>query len=77
MNELVTNQARYSIGIDLGTTHCVLSYLDLSQLPEDQNVQPELVTLKIPQLTKPGVIEEKSQLPSCTTRAAAPMSASE
>jgi len=64
MNESVSNQARYSIGIDLGTTHCVLSYLDLSQTSEDPSVQPELITMDIPQLTKPGVVETKSQLPS-------------
>lgn len=30
-------QAKYSIGIDLGTTHCVLSYVDLHD--EDASVQ--------------------------------------
>ena len=64
MNDSVNNAAHYSIGIDLGTTHCVLSYLDLSQISDDPNVQPELITMEIPQLSKPGVIEEKSQLPS-------------
>jgi len=64
MNETVNNTARYSVGIDLGTTHCVLSYLDLSQVSDDPSVQPELITMGIPQLTQPGVIEEKSQLPS-------------
>jgi molecular chaperone DnaK (HSP70) len=57
MNE----QTRYSVGIDLGTTHCVLSYLDL-HTSEDQ--QPVLSVLAIPQLTAPGSIEEKTQLPS-------------
>ena len=66
MSEPLTtaSQTRYSIGIDLGTTHCVLSYLDLSQTSDDPTVQPELITMAIPQLTQPGVIEEKSQLPS-------------
>ncbi|NRB39140.1 MAG: Hsp70 family protein [Pseudomonadales bacterium] len=50
--------SRYSIGIDLGTTHCVLSYMDLQS--QDKNVE----VLSIPQLTAPGVIEEKKQLPS-------------
>ncbi|MUK46885.1 Hsp70 family protein [Aliivibrio fischeri] len=51
-------QAKYSIGIDLGTTHCVLSYVDLHD--EDASVQ----VMPIPQLTAPGQVEEKSQLPS-------------
>ena len=54
----MSNSPQYSIGIDLGTTHCVLSYLDLHS--DDKSVQ----VLNIPQLTQPGVIEEKSQLPS-------------
>lgn len=52
---------RYSIGIDLGTTHCVLSYLDISDPDADEIVQH---VLNIPQLTAPGVIEDKPQLPS-------------
>jgi hypothetical protein len=56
------NQAkRFVVGIDLGTTHCVLSYADLNLLAEDtfsQQVMP------IPQLTAPGNIEDKLQLPS-------------
>ncbi|WP_150049269.1 Hsp70 family protein [Methylomonas rhizoryzae] len=53
---------RYAVGIDLGTTHCVLSYVDL-HCPDDQIV---LEVLAIPQLTNPGVIEDKFQLPSFT-----------
>lgn len=51
----------YSIGIDLGTTHCALSYLALCQEePRDwkQSILP------IPQLTAPGCVEEKGLLPS-------------
>ncbi len=54
--------ARYSVGIDLGTTHCVLSYVDL-EAGDDQVV---LDVLAIPQLTGPGTIEDKAQLPSFT-----------
>lgn len=57
------SEACYSVGIDLGTTHCVLSYLDLTNTSDDI-ASPELITLSIPQLTQPGVIEEKQQLPS-------------
>ncbi len=52
---------RYSIGIDLGTTHCVLSYVDISDPEADEVVQQ---VLDIPQLTAPGVIEDMPQLPS-------------
>ncbi len=48
----------YSIGIDLGTTHCVLSYSDLN----DENTA--VTVMPIPQLTTPGNVEEKAQLPS-------------
>ncbi len=51
---------RYSVGIDLGTTHCVVSYVDLSDSGDEvaQEVMP------IPQLTQPGEVEDKLQLPS-------------
>lgn len=55
------SQARYSVGIDLGTTHCVLAYLDLHAGDE---ALPSV--LAIPQLTGPGTLEEKQQLPSFT-----------
>lgn len=51
---------KYSVGIDLGTTHCVLSYVDLTQ-DEDEMTQQ---VMAIPQLTAPGVVEDKKQLPS-------------
>ncbi|MCF6252972.1 MAG: Hsp70 family protein [Methylococcaceae bacterium] len=51
---------KYSVGIDLGTTHCVLSYVDLTQ-DEDEITQQ---VMAIPQLTAPGVVEDKKQLPS-------------
>jgi len=52
---------RFSIGIDLGTTHCVLSYVDLVKTDDDHIEQQ---VMEIPQLVSPGVIESKSQLPS-------------
>ncbi len=55
------NQARYSVGIDLGTTHCVLSYVDLDASDGDEIVQE---VMPIPQLTGPGVVDEQTQLPS-------------
>lgn len=53
-----TQEHRYSVGIDLGTTHCVLSYVDLQDEDARVNVMP------IAQLTTPGNVEEKEQLPS-------------
>ena len=57
----MTQTARYSVGIDLGTTHSVLSYLDFETGGDEQ---PPLTVMAIPQLTAPGVIEDKLQLPS-------------
>jgi hypothetical protein len=52
---------RFSVGIDLGTTHCVLSYAELGNLETDEFSQQ---VMDIPQLTSPGAVEDKSQLPS-------------
>lgn len=52
---------RFSVGIDLGTTHCVLSYAELRLLETDEFSQE---VMAIPQLTAPGAVEEKNQLPS-------------
>ncbi|MSS76072.1 MAG: Hsp70 family protein [Methyloglobulus sp.] len=52
---------KYTIGIDLGTTHCVLSYADLANLEQDEFSQQ---VMPIPQLTAPGTVEDKLQLPS-------------
>jgi hypothetical protein len=52
---------QFSIGIDLGTTHSVVSYLSLNEADGEQT---HLRVLDIPQLTAPGVIGEKKQLPS-------------
>ena len=53
--------ARFSIGIDLGTTHCTLSYVDRSASDGDTVVQG---VLDIPQLTGPASVEAKPLLPS-------------
>ncbi len=52
---------RYAVGIDLGTTHCGLSYVDL-QHSEGEQIAQEL--MPVPQLTGPGSIEERPLLPS-------------
>ena len=53
--------ARYTLGIDLGTTHCALSYVDLEASDGDQAAQQ---VLEIPQLTGPASVEAKPLLPS-------------
>lgn len=53
--------AGYSIGIDLGTTHCALSYFDLEQ---DKGRGDAQSMLEIPQVSAVGVVESKPLLPS-------------
>ena len=52
---------RYSVGIDLGTTNSVVSYLELSQCDGEH---APLQVLPIPQLISPGSVSDKNQLPS-------------
>ena len=52
---------RFSVGIDLGTTHCVLSYADITDIDDGEFSQQ---VMAIPQLTSPGVVEDGFQLPS-------------
>ncbi|MCK6587321.1 MAG: Hsp70 family protein, partial [Polyangiaceae bacterium] len=50
--------ARYTVGIDLGTTHCALAFAEL----EAEGARPE--TLAIPQLVASGQVEARPLLPS-------------
>ena len=50
--------AQYAIGIDLGTTNCVLAYADL------QNEIADVKLLPIPQLVAASTVDSKSSLPS-------------
>jgi hypothetical protein len=52
---------RYAVGIDLGTTNSVLGYVELAQCDGEH---APLEVLDIPQLTSPGVVGERNQLPS-------------
>ncbi|WP_373280484.1 Hsp70 family protein [Methylogaea oryzae] len=54
----MTETVRYAVGIDLGTTNSVLSYVELAGGDAEPRVLP------IPQLSTPGVVAEKPQLPS-------------
>jgi hypothetical protein len=51
----------FSVGIDLGTTHCVLSYADITDIEDDEFT---LQVMPIPQLSAPGMVEDSNQLPS-------------
>ncbi|UGQ44821.1 Hsp70 family protein [Massilia endophytica] len=55
------SEPRYAIGIDLGTTHSALSYVDLGGSEGENTVQK---VLPVPQLTAPGTVEELPLLPS-------------
>jgi len=57
----IAEPQRFSVGIDLGTTHCVLSYAAVDHADGDEFSQQ---VMAIPQLTSPGVVEENYQLPS-------------
>ena len=55
------SEPRYCIGIDLGTTHCALSYVELAASDPEDIAQG---VMRIAQLTAPGAIEERDLLPS-------------
>ena len=60
-SEIDTSEGRhFSVGIDLGTTHCVLSSADITDGDDEFSQQ----VMGISQLTSPSVVEEKLQLPS-------------
>lgn len=52
------NQARYAIGIDLGTSNCSLAYIDL------RLAQGRVESLPLPQLQSPGTLVRGRLLPS-------------
>jgi molecular chaperone DnaK (HSP70) len=55
------NDAKFSIGIDLGTTHSALSFVDKAASDGENVVQQ---VLNVPQLTAPASVEAKPLLPS-------------
>jgi molecular chaperone DnaK (HSP70) len=52
---------RYALGIDLGTTHCALSWVDTQASDGEKTASG---VLAIPQLTAPGAVEARPLLPS-------------
>ena len=55
------SDALYSIGIDLGTTHCALAYVDITACDGEKT---SYGVLNIPQLTAPGALQAQPLLPS-------------
>jgi len=55
------SEPRYSIGVDLGTTHCALSWVDLAASDGEKTQQG---VLGVTQLTAPGTLESPELLPS-------------
>jgi len=52
---------RYIVGIDLGTTNCVVAYVDTRAADTEH---PSIQLFQIPQLVTPGNVEERDMLPS-------------
>jgi hypothetical protein len=55
------SETRYAVGIDLGTTHCALSWVDLARSERDDIAQD---LMPIPQLTAAGSVQDLPLLPS-------------
>jgi hypothetical protein len=55
------SEIRYAVGIDLGTTHCVMAAVDLTASDRDDVVEG---IEAVPQLTAPGAVEDRPMLPS-------------
>jgi molecular chaperone DnaK (HSP70) len=52
---------KFVVGIDLGTTHCAVSYIHADDLDRPA---PKIHAFEIPQLVRPGSVEERPLLPS-------------
>jgi len=65
-----STSTRFVVGIDLGTTNCAASYIDLNEIDlENPNASPILIrTFLIPQAISPDVVEERETLPSFFAR---------
>jgi Hsp70 protein len=61
------SDSRYVVGIDLGTTHTVLSYVDT-----EAGAEPRVEVLQIPQTVTPSQVETRDHLPSFIYLAAGP-----
>ncbi|MCF6776316.1 Hsp70 family protein [Thiotrichales bacterium 19X7-9] len=55
------SDAKYIIGIDLGTTHCAVTYSEINQ---DSDKPQKVVSFPLLQVTEPGTIDKHKLLPS-------------
>jgi len=55
------SKPKYIVGIDLGTTHCVIAFTGAN--PAEDEV-PEIFLLDIPQVINPGEVDGRQMLPS-------------
>jgi hypothetical protein len=53
-------ESRFIVGIDLGTTNTALAYVDLNEKTD----HPKIQILSVPQVIRPGAVEERPLLPS-------------
>ncbi|HEY8076911.1 MAG TPA: hypothetical protein VIF62_22445, partial [Labilithrix sp.] len=59
------SEAKYIVGIDLGTTHTALAYAPVPKNEDDKpGVAGSITVLAIPQLVAAGTIDARELLPS-------------
>lgn len=58
------DKPKYIVGIDLGTTNCVLAYTEADTGGEETDRLPEIRVLAVPQLVEAGVVDSQPLLPS-------------
>jgi Ethanolamine utilization protein EutJ (predicted chaperonin) len=63
MSEDTPHTTPYVVGIDLGTTHCALAFID-TELEEDDEGYHEVQVLEISQLVRSGTVGENTLMPS-------------
>ena len=59
----------YIIGIDLGTTHCVLAS---TEVRPDEEEEPRIEVFPVPQVMNPGEVKAQPLLPSFLISAGTP-----
>jgi len=60
----MTDNPNYIVGIDLGTTHCVLAYTKYIETDTPDQDAPEIQLLPIPQVVSAGEVQAQALLPS-------------
>lgn len=59
----MSEQSPYVVGIDLGTTHCAIAYVD-TEIEEGEEGEGEVQVFAVPQLVRPGTCADETLLPS-------------